>query len=89
MKPEEKNEQNKDNNVGGAQLTPPDPEMQNDTYYAGTTNATSENRQTREGYKIAIEDTLIGYDGNEEQMDMDLDEEERRRFGKIGVGDNN
>lgn len=50
----------------------PDPESTNDTGYAGTTNAVSGNHQKKDGYKIAIEDTMIGYDGNDEQMNMDL-----------------
>ena len=53
----------------------PDPETQNDTGYAGTTNAVSESRNTDDGYQIAPEDTLIGYDGEESQLDMDLGNE--------------
>lgn len=41
-----------------------------------------------EGYQIAPEDTMIGYDGNDEQMDMDLGEKDIRRTGKTGTGDN-
>ena len=81
-------ENTKDDTVGGAQLNVPDAETQNDTGYAGTTNAVSEDRQQKDGYKIAIEDTMIGYDGNEAQMDMDLDDEDKRRSGKTGFGDN-
>lgn len=85
---EEYVEKTKDDTVGGAQLNEPDAEMQNDTGYAGTTNAVSEDRQQKDGYKIAIEDTMIGYDGDESQMDMDLDDESKRRSGKTGFGDN-
>jgi len=85
---EEYVEKTKDDTVGGAQLNEPDAETQNDTGYAGTTNAVSEDRQHKDGYKIAIEDTMIGYDGDESQMDMDLDDESKRRSGKTGFGDN-
>lgn len=52
---------------------PPDPEATNDTGFQGTTNSISENRQDSDQYGIAIEDTMIGYDGSDdEQMNMDL-----------------
>ena len=76
-----------DDTVGGAQTRIPDPETQNDTGYAGT-DSLSEDRNEREGYQIVIEDTMIGYDGDEKQMDMDLGEEDRRRSGKTGIDDN-
>ena len=79
---------NQNDLIGGASDNSTDPEVQNDTGYAGTTNAVSENHQDKDGYKIAIEDTMIGYDGNEEQLDMNLGEEETRRFGKTGIDDN-
>jgi hypothetical protein len=79
---------NKDNSIGGVQTNAPDPQEQNDTGFAGTTNAVSENHQEKEGYKIAIEDTMIGYDGDDSQMDMDLGDEDKRRTGKSGVDDN-
>ncbi|WP_374164305.1 hypothetical protein [Arcticibacter sp. MXS-1] len=81
-------ENEKDNTIGGAQTNRPDAAEQNDTGYAGTTNSLSENQSGEDGYKIAIEDTIIGYDGHEDQMDMDLGEEDRRRSGKSGAGDN-
>jgi len=79
---------NKDNSIGGVQTKAPDPQEQNDTGYAGTTNAVSENHQHKGGYKIAIEDTMIGYDGDDSQMDMDLGDKEKRRSGKTGIDDN-
>jgi hypothetical protein len=79
----------KDNSIGGAQTNVPDAAQQNDTGFAGTTNAVSENQQDKEGYKIAIEDTMIGYDGDDSQMEMDLGDEEKRRGGKTGIDDNN
>jgi len=82
-------ENTKNNDIGGAQDNMPDAETQNDTGYAGTTNAVSEDRRHRDGYKLAIEDTMIGYDGNDEQMDMDIrDEDDIRRSGKSGIDDN-
>ncbi len=90
MENQQKNEQNEpktkghDNTIGGAQTNTPDPEVQNDTGFAGTTNAVSEDRHDQDGYKIAIEDTMIGYDGHEDQMDRDLGEEDRLRSGRSG-----
>jgi hypothetical protein len=84
----EENAAGKDNSIGGAQTNVPDPEQQNDTGFAGTTNALSDNQQNEVGYQIAIEDTMIGYNGDESQMDVDLGEEERKRTGKTGVDDN-
>ncbi len=72
--PENNDNNGHDNTIGGAQTNTPDPEVQNDTGYAGTTNSISEDRHDQDGYDIAIEDTMIGYDGHEEQMDMDLGE---------------
>jgi hypothetical protein len=88
MNSQQKNAENKDNTVGGAQLTPPDAEQQNDTGYAGTTNAVSEDRQHKDEYTIAPEDTMIGYDGDDEQMNMDLGDKDKRRTGSTGTGDN-
>ncbi|WP_432710370.1 hypothetical protein [Pedobacter sp.] len=65
----------------------PDAEMQNDTGYAGTTNAVSESRNTDDGYQIAPEDTLIGYDGDESQLDMDLGNENDNTKNR-GIDDN-
>jgi hypothetical protein len=79
------NEQN--NAVGNASGQDPDPETQNDTGYAGTTNAVSESRNTDEGYQIAPEDTMIGYDGDDSQMDMDLGNE-NDNAGNRGIDDN-
>ncbi|WP_207423945.1 MULTISPECIES: hypothetical protein [Desertivirga] len=84
--PEENN--GHDNTIGGAQTNTPDPETQNDTGFAGTTNSLSESRNDDDGYQIAIEDTMIGYDGDESQMDMDLGEEDRKRSGRSGIDDN-
>ena len=85
---ESEKEKTKDNTIGGAQTNTPDPEVQNDTGFAGTTNALSENHQDKDGYKIAPEDTMIGYDGHEEQMNMDLDDADKGRSGKRGIDDN-
>jgi hypothetical protein len=81
--------ENKDDSIGGVPTNTPDPETQNDTGYAGTTNAVSEDRQHKDSYRIAPEDTMIGYDGNDEQMNMDLDDKDRLRSGSHGGGDNN
>jgi len=81
-------ENTKDDRVGGAQLNEPDAETQNDTGFTRTTNAVSEDRQQKDGYEIAIEDTMIGYDGNEEQMNMDLDDKDKLRSGNTAPGDN-
>ncbi|WP_256013474.1 hypothetical protein [Desertivirga xinjiangensis] len=91
----EKQEKNKeqakghDNSIGGAQTNKPDPEATNDTGFAGTTNAVSEDLHEQDGYKMAVEDTMIGYDGHEEQMDMDyLDEKDKLKSGNSGADDN-
>jgi len=81
-------EKTKDDTVGGAQLNEPDAETQNDTGYAGTTNAVSEDRQQKDGYQIAPEDTMIGYDGDESQMNMDLGDKDKLRSGNTASGDN-
>ena len=68
----------------------PDPETQNDTGFQGTTNSLSENRQDdQDGYKIAIEDTMIDYDGSDEdQMNMDLGDGNVDTENTRGVDDN-
>lgn len=81
-------EHNKDYSIGGVTTNTPNPETQNGTGFAGTTNAVSEDHHKKDGYKIAIEDTMIGYDGHEDQMNMDLGEEDRRRSGRSGIDDN-
>ena len=96
MENQQKNQDNSPNGsdsnqndlIGGASDNSTDAETQNDTGYAGTTNAVSENHQDKDGYKIAIEDTMIGYDGDESQLDMDLGEEEARKSGTSGIDDN-
>ncbi len=79
---------NKDDSIGGVPTNTPDPEIQNDTGFDGTTNAVSEDRQHKDSYRIAPEDTMIGYDGHDEQMDMDLDDKDKRRSGS-STGDDN
>ncbi|WP_345949561.1 hypothetical protein ABDD95_22210 [Mucilaginibacter sp. PAMB04274] len=51
-------------------------------------NIESHKEQKEEGYQIAIEDTMIGYDGNEEQMDMDLGNNNANAQNNRGVDDN-
>jgi hypothetical protein len=60
----------------------------NDTGLGGTTNSVSETRQDKDGYKIAIEDTLIGYDGDDAQLNMDLDDKETKPKNNAGIDDN-
>jgi hypothetical protein len=86
-KPKDKDKTH-DDTIGGAQTNTPNPKEQNDTGFEGTTNSLSEDRHEQDGYQIAIEDTMIGYDGDEKQMDMDLGEKDRRRSGKTGIDDN-
>jgi hypothetical protein len=78
-----------DDTIGGVNVNQPDPETQNNTGYAGTTNAVSENHQDKDGYQIAPEDTMIGYNGDDEQLNMDLGEKDKLRSGNTGSGDNN
>jgi len=81
--------QGHDNTIGGAQTNIPDPEATNDTGFSGTTNAISEDFHKKDGYKMAVEDTMIGYDGHEEQLDMDyMDENDKLRSGSSGADDN-
>jgi hypothetical protein len=64
------------------------PEDYNDTGFEGTTNAVSAGGDTHDD-KLAIEDTMIGYDGNEEQMDMDLEVDDSAKLsGDPGIDDN-
>jgi hypothetical protein len=79
--------QNKNNLNNEASDNMPD-EAYNDTGFAGTTNSVSENRQDKDGYKIAIEDTLIGYDGDDAQLNMDLDDKETKPKNNAGIDDN-
>jgi hypothetical protein len=65
------------------------PEDYNDTGFAGTTNAVSAGEDAHDD-KLAIEDTMIGYDGNDEQLDMDLEvDDSSKPSGDPGVDDNN
>ncbi|GAB2701706.1 hypothetical protein GCM10027037_28840 [Mucilaginibacter koreensis] len=84
----EGNQPQYDNDIGGVNVNQPDPKTQNNTGYAGTTNAVSENHQESDSYQIAPEDTMIGYNGNDEQMNMDLGDKDKLRSGKSGVDDN-
>ena len=66
----------------------PDENEQNDTGFAGTTNSISENHQDKDGYEIAIEDTMIDYDGDDAQMNMDTGDENKKTSNTRGVDDN-
>ena len=66
----------------------PDENEQNNTGFAGTTNSISENHQDKDGYEITIEDTMIGYDGDDEQMNMDIGDDNKKTDNTRGVGDN-
>lgn len=62
-------------------------EEYNDTGFAGTTNAVSE-RQDQDDATLAIEDTMIGYDGDDSQLDMDIRNEDDLLNTDRGVDDN-
>lgn len=49
----------------------PDEQAQNETGFDGTTNSISENHQDSDQYKIAIEDTMVGYDGDDSDLNLD------------------
>ena len=66
----------------------PDPQAQNDTGYAGTTNAVSENHQDSDEYEAAIEDTMIGYDGDESDLDIDMGDGDVNTENTRGGDDN-
>jgi hypothetical protein len=85
----EEMENSKDNNVGGAQVNTPDPDDQNNTHYAGTPTKVDKVHPSKDGYQIAVEDTMIGYNGDDSQMDMDLGDKDKLRSGSTGGGDNN
>jgi hypothetical protein len=55
---------------------------------ASNPNIDSHQQKETDGYKIAVEDTMIGYTNDDSQMDMDLGEKDQRRFGTSGTGDN-
>jgi hypothetical protein len=64
------------------------PEDYNDTGFAGTTNAVSAGEDAHDD-KLAIEDTMIGYEGDDSQMDMDLNVDDGKNdLGDPGVDDN-
>jgi hypothetical protein len=83
----EEMENTKDNNVGGSQVSMPNPDDQNNTHYAGTPDVFG--GKNKDGYQIAVEDTMIGYNGDDAQMDMDLSDKDKLRSGSTGSGDNN
>jgi hypothetical protein len=62
-------------------------EEYNDTGYAGTTNSVSKNQDTDDA-TLAIEDTMIGYDGDDSQLDMDIRNEDDLLNTDRGVDDN-
>jgi hypothetical protein len=66
----------------------PDEEKQNETGYAGTTNSISENHQESDEYQPAIEDTMIGYDGDESDLDIDLGDGNVNTENTRGIDDN-
>ncbi|HEY0896199.1 MAG TPA: hypothetical protein VGE15_06590 [Sphingobacteriaceae bacterium] len=77
--------------TGNVPDNPPNPEDTNDTGFQGTTNSLSKDRRDAEGYGIAIEDTMIGYDGSDpDQMTMDLRKDPKNVHSKNtrGVDDN-
>ena len=84
----EEMENTKDNNVGGAQVNTPDPNYQNNTHYAGFSTKADKVHPAKDGYQIAPEDTMIGYNGDDSQMDMDLGDKDKLRSGNTASGDN-
>jgi hypothetical protein len=62
-------------------------EEYNDTGFAGTTNSVSE-RQDQDDATLAIEDTMIGYDGDDSQLDMDIRNEDDLLNTDRGIDDN-
>jgi hypothetical protein len=62
-------------------------EEYNDTGFAGTTNSVSQ-RQDQDDATLAIEDTMIGYDGDDSQLDMDIKNEDDLLNTDRGVDDN-
>ncbi|WP_407431549.1 hypothetical protein [Arcticibacter sp.] len=66
----------------------PDEQEQNDTGFSGTTNAVSQNHQTSDEYKPAVEDTMIGYDGDETELDMDMGDGNVNTDNTRGIDDN-
>ena len=66
----------------------PDEKVQNETGYAGTTNSISENQQESDEYQPAIEDTMIGYDGDESDLDLDIGDGSVNTENTRGIDDN-
>jgi hypothetical protein len=66
----------------------PDEQEQNDTGYAGTTNAVSQNHQESDEYKPAVEDTMMGYDGDEDELNIDMEDGSVNTNNTRGIDDN-
>lgn len=62
-------------------------EEYNDTGFAGTTNAVSQ-KQDQDDATLAIEDTMIGYDGDDSQLDMDISSDDKKLNTDRGIDDN-
>jgi hypothetical protein len=79
-----------DNTAGKGAGNLPDEGLQNGKADVGITNATIESHKEKEenGYKIAIEDTMIGYDGQEDHMNVDLGNSNVNTQNTPGVDDN-
>jgi hypothetical protein len=51
-------------------------------------NIESHKKKEEEGYQIAPEDTMIGYDGNDDQMNMDTGNINLKIKGNQSIDDN-
>jgi hypothetical protein len=81
---------NSDNTAGNGAGNLPDEGVQNGKAEVGITNENIESHKEKEqeGYKAAIEDTMIGYDGHEDQMNVNLGNDNVNTQNTKGVDDN-
>jgi hypothetical protein len=73
--------------LNGKALGSESEEEYNETGFAGTTNSVSK-KQHQDDATLAIEDTMIGYDGDDSQLDMDIRSEDDVLNTDRGVDDN-
>lgn len=72
-----------ENSIGNTEVHP------SKNHGASNHNIETHKVKEAEGYKIAPEDTMIGYTNDDSQMDMDLGEKDQRRHGTSGTGGDN
>ena len=79
-----------DNTAGNGEGNLPDNASENGKTDVGITNPVIESHQEKKesGYKIAIEDTMIGYDGQDDPIDVNQGNGDVNTQNTRGVDDN-